>query len=80
MKIKPLLSYSYRAIEILLILSVTIGVLAIGINCHDNAEMGWDIGEDIRPHAYTKQEWFDGPHAMFYYNVEEDKQVLYGTK
>ena len=43
-------------------------------------EMGWDIGEDIRPHAYTKQEWFDGPHAMFYYNVEEDKQVLYGTK
>ena len=43
-------------------------------------EMGWDIGEDIRPHAYTKQEWFDGPHAMFYYNVEEDKQVLYGAK
>ena len=36
--------------------------------------------EDIRPHAYTKQEWFDGPHAMFYYNVEEDKQVLYGAK
>lgn len=33
-----------------------------------------------RPHAYTKQEWFDGPHAMFYYNVEEDKQVLYGAK
>jgi predicted nucleotidyltransferase len=43
-------------------------------------EMGWEIGEDIRPHAYTKQEWFNGPHAMFYYNVEEDKQVLYGTK
>ena len=40
MKIKPLLSYLYRAIEILLILSVTIGILAIGINCHDNAEMG----------------------------------------
>lgn len=40
MKIKPLLSYSYRAIEILLILSVTIGVLAIGISSHDNAEMG----------------------------------------
>ena len=40
MKKRPLLSYSYRAIEILLILSVTIGVLAIGISSHDNAEMG----------------------------------------
>ncbi len=43
-------------------------------------EMGWDIGEDIRPHAYTKQEWFNGPHAMFYFNVEEDKKVLYDFK
>ena len=40
MKTKPLLSYSYRSIEVLLILSVTIGVLAIGINSHDSAEMG----------------------------------------
>ena len=40
MKTKPLLSYSYRAIEILLILSVTIGILTIGINSHDSAEMG----------------------------------------
>lgn len=39
--------------------------------------MGWEYGEDIRPHAYTKEEWFQGPHAMFYYNVEEDKKVLY---
>lgn len=39
--------------------------------------MGWDYGQDIRPHAYTKEEWFNGPHAMFYYNVEEDKKVLY---
>ena len=31
----------------------------------------------IRPHAYTKKEWYEGPHAMFYYNVEEDKRVLY---
>lgn len=43
-------------------------------------EMGWDIGEDIRPHAYTKDEWFNGPHSMFYYNVEEDKKVLYEPK
>ena len=40
MKFKPLLSFSYRAIEILLILSVTIGILTIGINSHDSAEMG----------------------------------------
>ena len=39
--------------------------------------MGWDLGADIRPHTYTKEEWFNGPHAMFYYNVEEDKKVLY---
>jgi len=40
-------------------------------------EMGWEIGEDIRPQAYTKREWFNGPHAMFFYNVENDKQILY---
>ncbi|MBR1683158.1 MAG: nucleotidyltransferase domain-containing protein [Bacteroidaceae bacterium] len=39
-------------------------------------EMGWQIGEDIRPHAYTMNEWFNGPHSMFFYNVEEDKKVL----
>ena len=39
-------------------------------------EMGWDLGEDIRPHAYTKDEWYNGPHSLFYYNVEEDKVVL----
>ncbi|MBQ9362727.1 MAG: nucleotidyltransferase domain-containing protein [Bacteroidaceae bacterium] len=38
--------------------------------------MGWEIGEEICPHAYTKQDWFHGPHSMFYYNVEEDKKVL----
>lgn len=40
MRIKPLLSYSYRVIEILLILSVTVGILSIGLSSHDNAEMG----------------------------------------
>ena len=39
--------------------------------------MGWNYGADIRPHTYTKDEWFNGPHAMFYFNVEEDKEVLY---
>ena len=39
-------------------------------------EMGWEIGEDIRPHAYTKNEWFNGPRSYFFYNVENDKKVL----
>ena len=41
------------------------------------SEISWNLGADVRPHAYTKDEWFNGPHAMFYYNVEEDKEVLY---
>ena len=39
-------------------------------------EKGWDIGEDFSVHTYTKDEWFNGPHPMFYYNVEEDKKVI----
>ena len=42
-------------------------------------EIGWDMGEDIRPHAYTMQEWNNSPHSMFYYNVENDKAVQYGS-
>jgi hypothetical protein len=55
MKVKLLLSYSYRAIEILLILSVTIGILAIGINSHDNAEMGGLLSPCIVAFAWM---WF----------------------
>mgnify|MGYP002860752614 CR=1 FL=1 len=39
--------------------------------------MGWDIGEDISARCFTRDEWQNSPHAMFYYNVEEDKQLLY---
>ena len=39
--------------------------------------MGWDIEEDISARTFTKNEWFDGPHTMFYFNVEEDKKILY---
>lgn len=39
-------------------------------------ESGWDLGEDFSVHTYTKNEWFNGPHAMFYFNVESDKKVL----
>ena len=40
MNIKLLLRYSYQVIEVLLILSITAGILSIGLNSHDNAEMG----------------------------------------
>ena len=40
-------------------------------------EMGWDIGEDISARAYTQKQWYEGPHTMFFFNVEEDKKLLY---
>lgn len=40
-------------------------------------EMGWDIEEDISARTFTKDFWYNGPHSMFYFNVEEDKKLLY---
>ncbi len=40
-------------------------------------EMGWDIEEDISARTFTKDAWFNGPHSMFYFNVEEDKKIIY---
>jgi len=40
-------------------------------------EMGFDIGELIMARTFTKNDWFNGPHTMFYFNVEEDKEILY---
>lgn len=40
-------------------------------------DMGWSIGEDISARAYTKDQWYHSPHTMFYFNVEQDKQLLY---
>lgn len=40
-------------------------------------DMGFDIGEDISARTFTKNDWFNGPHTMFYFNVEEDKVLLY---
>ena len=39
MKIKILLRYSYRVIEILLILSITAGIVSMGLSSHDSYEM-----------------------------------------
>ena len=40
-------------------------------------EMGWDVNEDISARTFTKNDWFNGPHTMFFFNVEEDKEILY---
>ena len=40
-------------------------------------QLGWDINEDISTRAYTNKQWYDSPHTMFYFNVEEDKKLIY---
>lgn len=40
-------------------------------------ERGFDLWQYFSVHTYSKDEWLNGPHAMFYYNVEQDKQLLY---
>lgn len=40
-------------------------------------QRGWDINEDISARAYSRTQWYDSPHTMFYFNVEEDKKLLY---
>lgn len=40
-------------------------------------DLGWNLGEDISARAYTKEQWFQGAHTMFYYNVEQDKLLIY---
>lgn len=40
-------------------------------------EQGFDLWQYFSVHTYTKDEWYNGPHAMFYYNVEKDKQLIY---
>jgi hypothetical protein len=38
---------------------------------------GFDLWQYFSVQTYSKEEWYNGPHAMFYYNVEQDKQLLY---
>lgn len=40
-------------------------------------EKGWEIGEDLSARAFTKEEWYNGPRSLFFYNVEEDKKLIY---
>lgn len=39
-------------------------------------ELGWDIGEEISPHVYTKKQWGKWTFLPYYKNVERDKIVL----
>ena len=39
-------------------------------------ELGWDIGEEISPHVYTKKQWGEWTFLPYYKNVERDKIVL----
>ena len=39
-------------------------------------ELGWEIGEEISPHIYTKQQWSEWTFLPYYKNVERDKIVL----
>lgn len=39
-------------------------------------EFGWDIGEEISPHIYTKRQWDEWTFLPFRKNVERDKIVL----
>jgi len=40
------------------------------------SELGWNIGEDIRPLLYTNKEWSERWFTPFYHNVEQDKIEL----
>ena len=40
-------------------------------------DMGWDLGQDISARAFTKDQWFKGTHTLFYFNVEQDKLLIY---
>ena len=39
-------------------------------------EAGWEMGEEINPQIYSKEEWRHYSFTPFYKNVEHDKQVL----
>jgi len=40
-------------------------------------ERGFDLWQYFSVHTYTKDQWYNGPHSMFFYNVEQDKKLLY---
>ena len=39
-------------------------------------ELGWEIGEEISPHIYTKKQWNSWTFLPYHKNDERDKIVL----
>ena len=39
-------------------------------------ELGWEIGEEISPHIYTKHQWSLWTFLPYHKNVERDKIIL----
>lgn len=39
-------------------------------------KFGWEIGEEVNPSLYTKQQWNSWTYLPYYKNVERDKIVL----
>lgn len=39
-------------------------------------EFGWEIGEEVNPTLYTKQQWNSWTYLPYYKNVERDKIVI----
>lgn len=40
--------------------------------CYDLTSLGWDLGEQIIPVLYTKNEWQQNSFTPFYKNVESE--------
>lgn len=40
-------------------------------------EQGFELWQYFSVQTYTKNEWYNTPHSMFYFNVEKDKQLIY---
>ena len=56
-----------------LIRQITLDDYAVG---YPFREAGWEMGEEINPQIYSKEEWSQYSFTPFYKNVEHDKQVL----
>jgi len=42
-------------------------------------ELGWQIGEEISPHVYTKKQWDGWTFLPFHKNVERDKIIHFAV-
>jgi len=40
-------------------------------------QRGFDLWQYFSIQTYNKNDWYSEPHALFYYNVERDKKLIY---